>query len=264
MALCWRHRLHACFDRHCCGSYGRRAGEALRRAATAPAISQAGWTAPAGRSRSSAILRTTTGPSRGLTVHGPGPSQFLPGQKTRPHWNPPPRTAHDQAGQPARQSQVRPGRAVIGRYGIRYRPVARRLSSDIAVYRGSVSRNCNSSCSAKSSKSLTLSVPRGRPSTRHQAAAHESLTGRGRLLRCALACNSPHVVATAASNGRSTTCRRQLSNSASHRGPQFRSVVQLVGGELLRIDTVCMTNRDTLSAWHQLSACVSILRLYER
>ncbi len=117
----------ACFDRHCCGSYGRRAGEAFRRAATAPAISQAGWTAPAGRSRSSAILRATTGPSPRLTVHGPGPSQFLPGQKTRPHWNPPPRTAHDQAGQPARHSQVRPGRAVIGRYGIRHRPVARPL-----------------------------------------------------------------------------------------------------------------------------------------
>ncbi len=41
-------------------------------------------------------------------------------------------------------------------------------------------------------------------------------------------------------------------------------VAALLGSELLRIDTVCMTNRDTLSAWHQLSACVSILRLYER
>lgn len=46
--------------------------------------------------------------------------------------------------------------------------------------------------------------------------------------------------------------------------PVARSYRVCAGSELRRIDTACMTNRDTLSAWQQLSVCVSILRLYER
>jgi hypothetical protein len=87
------------------------------------------------------------------------------------------------------------------------------------------------SCSAKSSKSLTLKVASGNWCARQHAAIQLSLAGRGRPRRLASAEILPHVREVASSEFSTTTRPSHSSRSSRVRGPQRgRPLPQLADG----------------------------------